>query len=124
MRKFFRNLRSAFTGAGYETADDVFGKVERGELKAAKTAKAEEAKPSLTAKKEEKVDPNDVSRVVTDGPYADAAVRTMNSQITQTSNPLEVDDYLIRRFLMSSNAEAIGRMKRTSKGQSTKRLQN
>lgn len=92
MRKFFRNLRSAFTGAGYETSDDVFGKVERGELKAVKTAKAEEAKPSLTAKKEEKVDPNDVSRVVTDGPYADAAVRTMNSQITQTSKPLEVDD--------------------------------
>lgn len=92
MRKFFRGLRSALTGSGYETSDDVFGKVERGELKAAKAAKAEEAKPSLTAKKEEKADPNDASRVVTDGPYADAAVRTMSSKITQTSNPLEVDD--------------------------------
>ena len=46
MQDFFRALRSAFTGAGYETADDVFGKVERGELKA--TAKAgTEAKLSL-----------------------------------------------------------------------------
>jgi hypothetical protein len=47
MRKFFRGLRSALTGSGYETSDDVFGKVERGELKSAKAAKAEEAKPSL-----------------------------------------------------------------------------
>jgi hypothetical protein len=46
MRKFFRNLRSAFTGAGYETADDVFGKVERGELKATK-AKEQPAKASV-----------------------------------------------------------------------------
>jgi len=92
MRKFFRNLRSALNGAGYETAEDIFGKVERGELKATKAAESGEAKPSLSSKKEEKVDPNDVSRVVTDGPYADAAVRTMNSQITQTSKPLEVDD--------------------------------
>jgi len=92
MRKFFRNLRAALNGAGYETAEDIFGKVERGELKATKAAEGEKSKPSLTTKKEEDVDPNDVSRVVTDGPYADAAVRTMNSQITQTSKPLEVDD--------------------------------
>ena len=46
MRKFFRNLRSALTGAGYETAEDIFGKVERGELKATKAAENEEAKLS------------------------------------------------------------------------------
>ena len=42
MQDFFRALRSAFTGAGYETADDVFGKVERGELKSTKKSSAEE----------------------------------------------------------------------------------
>lgn len=46
MRKFFRNLRSALNGAGYETAEDIFGKVERGELKATKAAEGEEVKPS------------------------------------------------------------------------------
>ena len=47
MRKFFRNLRSALNGAGYETAEDIFGKVERGELKATKAAEGEEAKASV-----------------------------------------------------------------------------
>ena len=40
MRKFFRNLRAALNGAGYETAEEIFGKVERGELEA--TTKSEE----------------------------------------------------------------------------------
>lgn len=52
MRKFFRNLRSALNGAGYETAEDIFGKVERGELKATKAAENEEAKPSLRTAEE------------------------------------------------------------------------
>lgn len=48
MRKFFRNLRAALNGAGYETAEDIFGKVERGELKATKAAEEEaEEKPSM-----------------------------------------------------------------------------
>jgi predicted transcriptional regulator len=42
MRKFFRALHSALTGVGYESAEDIFGKVERGELKAAKAAEKEE----------------------------------------------------------------------------------
>ena len=62
---------------------------ERGELKATKVA---ETKTKLSLSTEKETDPNDVSRVVISGPYADAALRTMNSQITQTSNPLEVDD--------------------------------
>jgi len=52
MRKFFRNLRAALNGAGYETAEDIFGKVERGELKATKAAEGEEAKPSLRTAEE------------------------------------------------------------------------
>ena len=52
MRKFFRNLRFALNGAGYETAEDIFGKVERGELKATKAAESEEAKPSLRTAEE------------------------------------------------------------------------
>ncbi len=34
MQQFFEAMRNAFNGAGFETSDDVFGKVERGELKA------------------------------------------------------------------------------------------
>ncbi|CAB4180599.1 RelA/SpoT [uncultured Caudovirales phage] len=41
MQDFFRALRSAFTGAGYETADDVFGKVERGELRGTASPEAQ-----------------------------------------------------------------------------------
>jgi predicted transcriptional regulator len=52
MRKFFRALRSALNGAGYETAEDIFGKVERGELKATKAAESKEAKPSLRTAEE------------------------------------------------------------------------
>lgn len=93
LQQFFAALRQALTGAGFQSADEIFGKIERGELKAGKEATGTEAKLSLAEKEgKEKIDPNDVSRVVIDGPYADAAIRTMNSQITQTSNPLEVDD--------------------------------
>ena len=64
MQDFFRALRSAFTGAGYETADDVFGKVERGELKATKQAGAKE-KPSLIRKAVE-----DEKEIATQNPQA------------------------------------------------------
>jgi hypothetical protein len=94
MQQFFAALKQALTGAGFESADEIFGKIERGELKAGKETGGTETKLSLPAeeKPKEKIDPNDVSRVVIDGPYADSAIRTMNSQITQTSKPLEVDD--------------------------------
>jgi hypothetical protein len=48
MRKFFEALRNALNGAGYETSEDVFGKVERGELKATKEA-SETGKASVRA---------------------------------------------------------------------------
>jgi hypothetical protein len=38
MRQFFEALRNSFNGAGYTTSNDVFGKVERGELSAGKKA--------------------------------------------------------------------------------------
>jgi hypothetical protein len=64
MQDFFRALRSAFTGAGYETADDVFGKVERGELRGTKQAGAKE-KPSLIRKAVE-----DEKEIATQNPQA------------------------------------------------------
>jgi len=33
MQQFFSALRAALTGAGFESADEIFGKIERGELK-------------------------------------------------------------------------------------------
>jgi hypothetical protein len=42
MRQFFEALRNSFNGAGYMTSDDVFGKIERGELSAGKKAAGKE----------------------------------------------------------------------------------
>jgi hypothetical protein len=47
MRLLINHLKSAFTGAGYDNFADVFGKVERGELKAGKEAVPGEEKLSL-----------------------------------------------------------------------------
>jgi hypothetical protein len=41
MQQFFSSLREALTGAGFESAEDIFGKIERGELKAGKREEAE-----------------------------------------------------------------------------------
>jgi hypothetical protein len=48
MRQFFEALRNSFNGAGYMTSDDVFGKIERGELSAGNKAGTTE-KQSLTS---------------------------------------------------------------------------
>jgi hypothetical protein len=42
LNQLFEALRNAITGAGFQTAEDIFGKVERGELKGTKEATAEE----------------------------------------------------------------------------------
>jgi hypothetical protein len=46
LNQFFEALRNAITGAGFQTAEDIFGKVERGELKGTKETTAEEEKLS------------------------------------------------------------------------------
>ena len=92
MKDFFEALGNALRGLGYQTAEDIFGKVEAGALKAGKAKGQAQAKLSLAAKAEEETDPNDISRLVMDGPYANSALRVINSQIEKTSNPLKVDD--------------------------------
>jgi len=47
LQQFFAALRQALTGAGFESAEDIFGKIERGELKAGKQAGGTETKASL-----------------------------------------------------------------------------
>jgi hypothetical protein len=47
MRNFFSALRSYLNGEGFQTYKDVFGKIEKGELKATAPAKEGEAKKSL-----------------------------------------------------------------------------
>ena len=47
MRNFFSALRSYLNGEGFQTYRDVFGKIEKGELKATAPAKEGEAKKSL-----------------------------------------------------------------------------
>ena len=47
MRNFFSALRSYLNGEGFQTYKDVFGKIEKGELKAKAPAKEGEAKKSL-----------------------------------------------------------------------------
>jgi hypothetical protein len=48
MQQFFAALKQALTGAGFESADEIFGKIERGELKAGKEAAGAEEKMSLS----------------------------------------------------------------------------
>jgi hypothetical protein len=48
LQNFFSALRQALTGAGFESAEDIFGKIERGELKAGKEAAGTEAKMSFS----------------------------------------------------------------------------
>jgi hypothetical protein len=97
LRNFFKALRQALTGAGFESAEDIFGKIEEGKLgsqmdKADKAGKKPEKLSLPETLKEKTIDPNDVSRLISDGPYDDAALRILGSQITKTSKPLEVDE--------------------------------
>jgi hypothetical protein len=57
MRKFFEALRNSFNGAGYMTSDDVFGKIERGELSAGNKAGVTE-KPSVRNTNKGLLNPN------------------------------------------------------------------
>jgi hypothetical protein len=47
MQQFFSALKQALTGAGFESAEDIFGKIERGELKAGKEEAGSKVKLSL-----------------------------------------------------------------------------
>jgi len=47
LQQFFKALRQALTGAGFESAEEIFGKIEGGELKAGKQAGGTEEKLSL-----------------------------------------------------------------------------
>ena len=49
LNKFFEALRNAMAGAGFQTVDDIFGKVEAGELKALGQGPAGTKKKSLRA---------------------------------------------------------------------------
>ena len=50
LRNFFSTLKSYLNGQGYESYKDIFGKIEKGELKPSKPAEAKkEAKKSLTS---------------------------------------------------------------------------
>ena len=96
LRNFFKALRQALTGAGFESAEDIFGKIEEGKLesqmdKADKAGKGQEKLSLPEPPKEKIIDPNDVSGLISSGPYNDAALRILNSQIPKTSKPLEVD---------------------------------
>jgi hypothetical protein len=93
LNKFFEALRNAMAGAGFQTVDDIFGKVEAGELKAlGQGPGGAKTKLSVTAEKVEEVDPNDVGNIVTNSAYKDAGINVLGSQIEKTSKPLEVDD--------------------------------
>jgi hypothetical protein len=94
MRKFFRNLRAALNGAGYETAEDIFGKVERGELKATKAAEeTEETKPSFIRKAVK-----DESEISTQNPQA------KNRLYDPLTDMLSIDEAAVRES-MAQNPE-------------------
>ena len=94
MRKFFRALRSALNGAGYDTAEDIFGKVERGELQATKAAEdTEETKKSLVRKAVK-----DESEISTQNPQA------KNRLYDPLTDMLSIDEAAVRES-MAQNPE-------------------
>lgn len=95
MRGFFESLNNYLAGRGFENSQDIFGAVEKGQLKSGQ-AQAGGKKLSVQAAEEgepvKKVDPNDVSNIVNNSPYKDAGINVLTSQLEKTSKPLEVDD--------------------------------
>ena len=90
LNDFFTALRNALNSAGFQTAEDVFGQIERGELKAG-TATQGDKRLSVLPGKAPEIDPNDVGNVVKTSPYKDAGINVLNSQIAKTSKALEID---------------------------------
>jgi hypothetical protein len=90
LNNFFTALRNALNSAGFQTAEDVFGQIERGELKAGAAAQGDKRLSVLPGKAPE-IDPNDVGNVVKTSPYKDAGINVLNSQIDKTSKALEID---------------------------------
>ena len=84
IKNFFANLSQALRGAGFQSADDIFQAVERGELKPA--AKAKEAAPKAEEKRslpimrgEEKPELSGKPTVDVIGKYFDDQVKTKNT---------------------------------------------
>jgi len=90
LNDFFTALRNAFRKADFQTAEDIFGQIERGELKAGTAAQGDK-RLSVLPEKAPEIDPNDVGNVVKNSPYKDAGINVLNSQIAKTSKALEVD---------------------------------
>jgi hypothetical protein len=63
LKNFFANFGQALRGAGFESSDDIFQRVERGELKSRKPkvepARKTEAKPKAEPKEEPKAEPEE-----------------------------------------------------------------
>ena len=61
LQQFFNAIRAAFTGAGYETAEEIFGKIESGELESVRPntwkADKEEIKKATEYKEKHGIDP-------------------------------------------------------------------
>jgi hypothetical protein len=95
LRGFFESLNNYLAGRGFENSQDIFGAVEKGQLKAGQ-AQADGKKLSVQAPEEgetvKKVDPKDVSNIVKNSPYKDAGINVLSSQIEETSKPLKVDE--------------------------------
>jgi hypothetical protein len=105
LQNFFKALRAAFGGAGFESAEEIFGKIEVGALvpRESKIARSGGIKRSLATPAttdEDGVSPDSPSesnaspaaKAVNDGPYSDAAIRAINSKGSDSSNKIEVDE--------------------------------
>jgi hypothetical protein len=95
MRGFFESLGNYLAGRGFENSQDIFGAIEKGQLKA---GQAQEGGKKLSVQAAEEgepvkqVDPKDVSNIVKNSPYKDAGINVLSSQIEETSKPLKVDE--------------------------------
>jgi len=92
LRNFFKTLKSYLNGQGYESYEDIFGKIERGELKPSKPAEAnKEVKKSLI-------------RPAVEG---ETEISTRNPQgVKRTNDPiaemLSIDEAAVREAMKSN----------------------
>ena len=87
LKAFFANLSQALRGAGFQSADDIFQAVERGELKPAAKVKPE-AKPEAKQEAKQKAKPEEAAPKV-----KDVKTQTMEERLSllRAANPDEIE---------------------------------
>jgi hypothetical protein len=94
LKDFFANFGQALRGAGFESADDVFQRVERGELKSRKPKAEAKAEPRAEPKEPVKAkEPTEKEPVKAEAPEAEEAEPPVERKEAKSSLKAKADKY-------------------------------